>query len=219
MLVSPAEPATLRALGQSSAVPERYGADFLFASPVFGAVGIQRKELNDFVASNYDDRLDRELAQMKSLGLGVLLIEGRPRWTDEGLLMGTRTKWTVAMHRGRLWSVQNAGVWVDSVESMTETIEWLGLFQKWAMKQRHGSRSRKGPKDAFGTSRNADWSVHLLQGFEGIGAETARAMVDAFGGPPLQWSVSEKELLAVKGIGKGRAKKLMEALNGNATVE
>lgn len=212
MLVSPAEPKPLRDLGQSSAVPERYGADFLFPSPVFGSIGIQRKELADFVASNYDDRLDRELSQMKALGLGVLLLEGRARFTEDGMAMWTRTKWSVAMHRGRLWSIQNEGVWVDSVESMAETIEWLELFQKWTAKARHGKRNRKGPRDEWGKSKNADWGCHLLQGFDGIGYETAKALVDAFGGVPLQWSVTEKELLAVKGIGKGRARKLMEAL-------
>lgn len=212
MLISPAEPASLRALGTVSSQPERFGADFLWPSPVFGAVGVQRKELNDFVASCFDDRLDRELGQMKALGLAVMLLEGRPRWTNDGMLMGCRSRWPIAMHRGRLWSIHNAGVWVETVDSMMETVEWLGLFQTWTSKARHGRRNRKAPRDEWGTRKNADWGNHLLQGFDGIGYETAKAVIDAFGGVPLQWTVGEKELMAVKGIGKHRAAKMMEAL-------
>jgi len=69
MLVAPTEPMTLKALGTVSLVPEDYGSDFLWASPVFGLVGVQRKEASDFVASVMDGRLDKELAQMKQLGL------------------------------------------------------------------------------------------------------------------------------------------------------
>lgn len=219
MLISPAEPKILRDLGQSSAVTEKYGADFLFASPVFGSVGVQRKEIRDFVASSFDGRLDKELAQMKALGLGVVLLEGEARWTGDGLLMNVRQKWTRAMHQGRIWSIQNGGVWVDAVEDVAATIEWLGLFQRWVAKERHGRKNRGGPdaQDSFGKRGNVDWSIHLLQGFEGIGYETAKAMVDAFHGPPLQWRVTEKELLAVKGVGKVRARKLMEALADGST--
>lgn len=215
MLVSPAEPKQLRDIGLTSSVPERFGVDFLFNSPMCGSVGVQRKEVSDFVASAYDGRLVKELAQMKPLGLAVLLIEGRIQWTNDGNLLHSRAKWTRAQHLGSLWSIRLQGYWIDSTDSMPETIAWLSSFVKWTSKDRHtGLKSRPGPSvnSVWGKADSRDWAIHLLQGFPGIGAETAGSMYDHFGGVPLTWTVDEKDLLQVKGVGRGRAKQLVESL-------
>lgn len=216
MLVSPAEPEYLRRLGTVSSTCEKVGADFLIHSPVHGAVGVQRKELKDFIASSYDGRLVKEVAQMKVLGLGVLLLEGRVQWTDDGLVLGNYSRWTRSQHLGTIWSIQLAGYWIAQTQSMAETSEWLSTFIKWTSKPRHkGMLSRPGPTvtSVWGKADNRDWGIHLLQSFPGIGADTAGAIYDHFEGVPLSWTVSEKELKAVKGVGSGRASQLLNSLD------
>lgn len=216
MLVSPAEPAYLRALGTVSSTPERVGADFLIHSPSLGAVGVQRKELNDLIASAYDGRLVKEIAQMKVLGLGVLLIEGRVQWTDDGLVLGNYSRWSRSQHLGTMWSVQLSGYWIAQTQSMAETSAWLSTFTKWTSKERHaGLRNRPGPSvhSVWGKADNRDWGIHLLQSFPGVGSDTAAKIYDHYGGVPLQWLVSAMELQEVPGVGKGRASSMIAALD------
>lgn len=216
MLVSPAEPAFLRQLGTTSATPERVGADFLIHSPSLGAVGVQRKEISDFIASSYDGRLVKEIAQMKVLGLGVLLLEGRVQWTDDGLVLGNYSRWTRSQHLGTIWSVQLSGYWIAHTASMAETSDWLLTFTKWMTKERHaGLRNRPGPSvhSVWGKADNRDWGIHLLQSFPGIGADTAAAIYDHYQGVPMQWLVSALELQEVRGVGKGRAESMIAALD------
>lgn len=215
MLISPTEPAPLRTLGTTSSVPETVGVDYLQHSPALGLVGVQRKELNDLVASVQDGRLSKELAQMKRLAISVLLLEGRWQWTSDGYAI-TNTSWTRAQHHGLIWSVQLSGYWIASVETMAESMQWLSLFQKWLEKSTHGSLAPSRPKasstSAWGKADNRDFGIHLLQSFDGVGTGTAASIFDHFGGVPLQWTVNEKELQEVKGVGKGRAKALVNAL-------
>src|SRR5215472_11777188 len=103
MLISPTEPAEFRVLGEVSSVPELYGADFLMYGPKIGRVGVQRKEINDFVASIRDDRLAKEVAQLKSLNVGMLVLEGGVEWTNDGSLLSTRSPLSRAQFLGTLW--------------------------------------------------------------------------------------------------------------------
>lgn len=213
MLVSPTEPKLLRTLGKTSLVPESYGVDFLFTSPVFGLVGVQRKEIKDLVASVNDGRLAKELAQMKALGQAMIVIEGKPQWSNDGSMITSFSRWTIAQHLGTMWSMQLAGYWIATSASVDETSVLLSLFGRWIEKSRHvGLVSRPKPKDEFGRAGNRDWGIHLLQSFQGIGAEVAGRIYDHFDGVPLRWTVSEMDLLDVEGIGKTRAKSLMRSL-------
>lgn len=215
MLISPTEPASLRATGRVSLVPENYGCDILLFSKSYGPVGVQRKELSDLISSVRDGRLGRQLVAMKQLELTVLLLEGRPRWTNDGSLL-SHGNWTRTQHNGLIWSVQSRGVWVNTSDDLTDTIAWLSLFQKWLEKDRtKGSSLETRPKgrDEFGKeARGRDFGIHLLQSFPGVGREVAGNVVDHFKGVPLQWTVSAEELKQVKGIGEGRAKQLTSML-------
>lgn len=218
MLVSPSEPKHLRDLGQTSIVPERYGSDFLWASPVFGLVGVQRKELSDFVASVIDGRLNMEIGQMKQLGLSLLVLEGVPSWTNDGYAMWTRTRWSMSQHLGKLWSVQLNGCWIVSSQEVTETSTLIYAFMRWTAKQRHIGSARVGPTgDEWGKSGNREWGIHLLQGFRGIGPRQASAIYDYFGGVPLRWDVGVFDLMEVDGIGEKRAEGMVKALDGKTT--
>ena len=215
MLVSPTEPASLQALGKTSLVPEQYGSDYLFTSTEFGLVGVQRKEISDFVASVQDGRLAKELGMMKRLGLSLLVLEGRVSWTNDGLATWTRTRWSTTQHLGTLWSVQLSGCWIITTPTAQETSILISAFTRWTSKPRHISlESRPGPTaDEWGKVGNREWGIHLLQGFRGIGPSNARAIVEHFGTVPLMWTVGLSDLVEVPGIGDRRAEQLMEALD------
>lgn len=217
MLISPSEPPLLKELGKVSSAPEKLGADVLFTSPIFGSVGVQRKEITDLIASVADGRLERELGQMKSLGLAVLVIEGRLNWTVDGSLMST-SSWTLAQHRGLLWSVQSRGYWIGSTDGLTDTCSYISSFATWATKSRHNSLStRPKAKGQWGFATNRDWALHLLQSFNGIGVEVAGRIYDHFGGVPIAWTVDERDLQQIPGIGATKADRLIASLAAPST--
>jgi ERCC4-type nuclease len=57
-------------------------------------------------------------------------------------------------------------------------------------------------------------SLHILQGLAGIGPRLATRILEHFQGLPIAWTVTERELTAVRGLGPVRAKRLSESLAG-----
>lgn len=213
MLIAPSEPASLRTLGTYSPLPESLGCDFLVPCPS-GMVGIQRKEIHDLIASRADGRLARELAQMKQLDIAILLVEGRLRWTSDGVLSTSRSKWTRSQHLGLLFSVQSGGVWINSSESIQESREYLLQLEKWFMKTTHkGLMTRPKPQTIWGDRQDRDWAIHTIQSVDGVGPEMAGRIFDMYG-LPFTMTVSVEDLLKVDGIGRKRAEKIVRAFNG-----
>lgn len=227
MLIAPTERHPLTTLGKHSSLPEQYGCDILF--PVNGAwVGVQRKEINDLVASVYDGRLSRELAMMKRCTLSVLVVEGKPQWTMDGELMGrgnfngrsttsssrnskspSTSKWTRAQHRGLLNSVRSQGVWTDTTESAQDTVEFCLALQTWLKKEKHSLLSgRPGPETVWGSPNNRDYQRHLVMGLPGIGKEMADRIIDTVGFP-FGLKVTREELMKVEGVGPKRADQII----------
>lgn len=217
MLASPAEPASLvRMVGaKCRASVEGYGVDFLWGSRALGGLcGVQRKEVRDLVASLHDGRLAKELAQMNRLRMRVLIVEGKTAWTRDGELADAYARITKRQLRAALWSVQARGVWVERTDSHQETAEALGWLQEWSRKDKHtGLIARPGPAgSAWGKIGNRDYQLHLLTSLPGVGVELAERILGHFGRVPLTLGVGEEELLEVKGLGKVKVKRIMEAL-------
>lgn len=222
MLVSPAEPKPFHALGKVSLRTEELGCDFLIVSKNHGLVGVQRKTVDDLIASIQNDtRFAKELRQVNgSVDLFVLLLEGRPQWTNDGKLL-SKAAFSQAQLYGTLWSMQSMGFWIAQTSSTTESIAWLLLFPRWLEKSKHRSlldRGKTGINREVGIDRKREYGIWLLQGFDGIGYETAAAIYDHHKGVPLKWTISEQELQQVKGIGKGRAKALWTALSDSPST-
>lgn len=220
MLIAPTEPPAMKALGSVSSLPEQYGVDALFASRGQW-VGIQRKELSDLINSVYDGRLTREVAQMQRLPLAMLIVEGRPSWTMDGDLMGKGAsygpKWTYTQHRGMLWSLRAKGIWVDTTDSVAETVGVIAMFIAYCRKEHHRALDRRpNPESVWGKPGNRDYACHLVQGLPGVGVELAERIVDTFG-VPFGWKVSEDQLTMVEGIGKKKAHKIWQALETDGT--
>lgn len=213
MFCSPAEPKSLQGLGTYSPLCEAYGCDFLITCPV-GLVGVQRKEVHDLIASRGDGRLARELAQMKQLDIAILLVEGRLKWTSDGLLSTSHSKWTRDQHLGLLFSIQSSGIWVNSSEGLLESREYLSRLELWMLKEKHaGIMTRPKPTTLWGQRNDRDWGIHAIQSVDGVGPEMAGRIFDRFG-LPFTCRVTVAELMTVDGIGKTRAEKIVKAFNG-----
>src|SRR5579863_2868694 len=188
MLISPTEPLPIRKLGQVSSVPERFGTDVLFLSRSGQTIGIQRKEIKDLVASVHDGRLVKELAQMAKLDQGIVLIEGGIKWTSENKLM-IEPSWTKTHHLGLMLSIQSKGYWTLNSSTLNDTLDLLPMFVKYFGKERSASLgTRPKSQGEWGTKSSREWQNHLLQSFEGIGSEKAKAILDKFGMAPLEWT-------------------------------
>jgi ERCC4-type nuclease len=206
MLISPAEPKTLKELGTVSSAPERYGADFLISSPIFGLVGIQRKELSDLVNSLADDRVSNELIQQKELDTAIWLIEGVAQWSSDQQAMWTRTPYTLTRHLGFLFSLLFRGCSLLCTATITESGLLLSQLEKWLSKEKHGGISgRPAPRGEWGAADTDEWRVHFLSGLPGVGPERARAILDHFGGLPLSLT---GDLSAVDGVGKKTSERI-----------
>ncbi|WP_448620001.1 ERCC4 domain-containing protein [Geodermatophilus sp. URMC 65] len=215
LLVSPTEPARIRDLGATSSLPERYGADVLFDVAPLGRVGLQRKTLPDLFASIRDGRLTRSVSAMSALDVAVLVIEGEVRWNAEGFAEPTGptgrpvTSWHRDAYRSLLWSVRARGIWVEVVPDVNGTVATVLSLHRWAGKATHDTLDRRPGR------RGADpTALHVLQGLAGIGPRLASRIVEHFEGLPIAWTVTERELASVRGIGPVRAKRLSESLAG-----
>jgi len=200
--------------GEVSMLPERYGCD-VFWRARGEWWGVQRKEVKDFIASIQDGRLAREVAMMQPLPIPVVVLEGKLRYTTDGTLMVN--KWSSNITRtqldGMIMSLMEKGIHTVWTETTVDTARWVRSFAQWSMKARHGSLVRRpGPTSPWGSVTNEDWAVHFLQGIDGLGSEKARAIVRHFGGVPMSWDVTEKQLREVEGIGPTIARRMISAL-------
>lgn len=214
MLISPAERPPITGLGRVSSRPEQLGADILMMTKA-GIIGIQRKEVADFVASAHDGRLAKEVMQLQHCRIAVLILEGEFRWTLDGVWMNSYTSWTQSSHEALVLSLQAKGIWILTSHDATDTCRVVRVVEKWAQKPSHQSLMRRPKlqsKSRWGTVANRDYGIYFLQGIDGIGPGVAENIFDHFGFVPLQWSVTRDELMEVEGIGKGRAEKMIKAL-------
>lgn len=196
-------------------LPERYGCDVLWRARDRWW-GVQRKEVADFIASIQDGRLAREVAMMKSLPMKIIVLEGRLTYTSEDMLMYSRRLSTISrtQFEGMIMSLMEKGIHVIHTTDTRDTARWIKLFAQWTSKPRHASLERRpGPVSPWGNITDEDWAIHFLQGIDGLGSEKAKAIVKHFKGAPLQWTVTEQQLMEVPGIGKVLARKMINALD------
>jgi ERCC4-type nuclease len=205
ILVSPAEPACLRAIGASHSLPESYGVDFLAAIPGGRLAGIQRKEFpGDLLSSIDDGRLALDLIKMQSLDYRILLLEGRGQWTSEGGLLDSHKRFT----RGRLMSLTLScqlehGCAVVTVEDQDQTIVAVPEIFRWLARAPHDSlRTRPKCPNPFLGGGSKLWQSWLMQAFPRCGPAIADRVVDHFGMAPLGWICSRGDLTQVPGVGK-----------------
>ena len=218
ILVSPAEPPSLKHLGPTNALPEEYGCDFLI---LHGdrRYGIQRKEYSDFLTSLADGRLSNEISKMASLDIGMLLVEGEPKWTTDGILVTRYGRpWYLKSHHGLLWSVMEKGIWVERTTSISHTATTVAWFADWISREHTSLEGRpKAIPTPWGTRDNRDYQLWILTSLPGIDRVLAGAILDNLG-MIVGLRVTEDQLRTVPGLGPKRIKKIMEALNSDVLV-
>lgn len=224
MLVSPTESLAARALGQSSWFAESFGVDFWWVSRK-KMYGVQRKALSDFCASVDDGRLAQERLQMFSLDHAFLIVESgerggaQPREMPNGVLAAVGEKgwgrpWTGAQIRGVCYGMMADGIQVMWTKDEAETIARVRELEAWSKKDSHGSARGRGsvPRSVFGELGQREYAAWFLRGLPGVGAKMADALLDHFGGVPFQLrdGVGVKELMAVEGVGKVTAQRIVD---------
>lgn len=193
-------------------MPERYGCDVLWN--VRGEWwGVQRKELGDFIASVLDGRMAKEVGQMKQLPLPHVVIEGEIKFSGEVLVWNqwgqevSKSQWF-----GMTWSLQFAGVTIGYTRRQQDTAAYVKRMMAWSEKGAHTSMMRRpGPVGKWGKATSREYGEHLLMGLPGVGPELAGRVMDRFGRVPWKWDVTEAELCEVPGVGKQKAKTMLEA--------
>lgn len=185
--------------------------DFIIASKM-GMIGIQRKTIDDFLASVRDGRLASQLSRSVEIKIRYMVIEGELLLTRDGYVL---TNWsqniTVSQFNKMLLSVGLEGYQIWRTEDIEDTVRFVETVDDWGKKKRHSTVTARGTadKDPWGETSGDKEAVHFLQGLPSIGYTTAKNLYDRWG-IPLVWSIGEGELIEVPGIGKHRAKRLIE---------
>ncbi|MCQ8894594.1 MAG: DEAD/DEAH box helicase [Methanolinea sp.] len=161
---------------------------------------VERKTARDFV----DTLVERDLfSQMKVLAESaprpVLIIEG-------GDLYSLRDIHPNAI-RGTLAAIAvDLGISVLFSRDEEDCAQLIGVL---ARREEGGERERTLPARKSAPSARAQAEM-VIASFPDIGPKYARILLDHFGSVRAVTNASEEELLAVKGIGKERARKIWE---------
>lgn len=215
ILVSPSEPPEIRTVGDTAATPEEFGADILVVEE--GQVAaVQRKRFpDDLLSSLSDGRLAAQVVRMQAADLRIVVLEGRPAWTRDGILCGfdygqgrqftRQALWGITWS---LWTVWDTLVWW--CDSAAETCQFVEALGRWLAKPAHELGLVRPKTSQPGRKRKARRAqqLHFLQGLPGVGPGLAAAILDEFGQVPMRWTVPPARMLEVEGIGRKRLAKL-----------
>jgi Fanconi anemia group M protein len=166
-------------------------------------VAIERKESMDFIQSLLDGRLFVQLSALRSAyRKPVLIIEGEQ-------ITGLRAVNPASIY-GALASIairiQIPILWTRNAEETANVLYRLAHLEQVTSKKPLRTRS--------GESKGTDAEVleYILSGFPGVDTVTSRALLTEFGNLERIFSVDEKKLQNVKGVGPkiaGRIRRLL----------
>ena len=224
LLVSPSDWRLAEALDSpTSSAPEKYGSDVLVPTNR-GLLGVQRKTVSDLLRSMTDGRLSQSIRKMKPLVFKVCVLEGYPEFTGEGrLILPYATSFTKARLRNVLRSLwYTHGIRTEITADMDDTVDAVRELEKWLNGGRRSTllrRPKEEAKNRWGQPDQAEFAKYFLQGFPGVGPETADAIYRKFGKIPMAWTCTEAELREVYGIGPLTSKHLVGMLGNRDGVE
>lgn len=202
----------------SSSKPERMGVDFAWRAQSRWW-GIQRKELQDFLASLNDGRLTLEIAQMNAaITMPVLVLEGKVQVSSNAdrtlLTNGYGQPITLSGLHKRLLTILSRDIHVIQVTEVAHTAQFILDHYEWSQSEGHTTAAiRPKPAGDWGRATNRDYQIHLLTGLPGVGTKTANAILDTLGNP-LRIDATVQQLCTVPGVGPTMARKIITAVGG-----
>lgn len=195
----------------SSVVRELARQDFIIESKqldigdyvVSDRVGIERKEVDDFIHSLKDGRLFPQVKALKRAYLApLMIIEGENLYSRSGMarsaIMGTLASITV-----------DFGIPVITVKDEVETAELVGTI---ARREFMESRTPAMRSDK-GTMLLQERQQFMIEGLPNVSAILAQRLLSYFGSAQAIMDADVKELTKVKGIGKGIAQGIRDVLD------
>jgi DNA excision repair protein ERCC-4 len=197
-----------------SSMPEKHGSDIVSITPA-GLIGFQRKTLPDLQSSLLDGRLYYELSQLRSstaLTHSFLIIESDLRRTTDGALVDSTLSLNAVRSIIAKFSANGVG-YLPSF-SIRDTAEVVDNVSRYISSDNFKAiRRPKDISDTWGRITNESFALWFLQSFPGVGPKVAKQILQHFGRVPIEWSVTEKELRQVPGVGKKMAADLLSALD------
>ena len=180
-------------------------ADYWFFDYNYKKVGIERKEVNDFLGS-MGDRLSSQLERMLDhYDTVILLLEGNWRNVDSRNIVGSQgiTHNTWAMAWNYIRSQQHKGVSLELTTSMGHTIQRLNELYAWYQKPAHtGGMSHKTFID--------DRIMAFPRGCRGKTAELVLAMFKSL---TAVGNASIEDLMHVNGVAEKKATTIYDHFN------
>ncbi len=198
-----------RLLATGWAIQQLYTADFFFHTHDFKRVGVERKEINDFLSS-MGDRLARQLENsLEHYDIVILLLEGSWKTVNPtGQLITARGvqyyTWDMVWNFIERWQQKN--VHVQLTVNMGHTIHRLNELFAFYMKPYSLSAKSRDFHD--------DRILSLPSGTRG---KVGQLVLDTLGSIQAVANASVDDLLKVEGVGNRKAQSIydhMRKVNG-----
>lgn len=129
--------------------------DYRFQLPDSLVLGVERKDVHDFLNSFGSGRLLKQMSGMvETYTIPYLLLEGSMREDEEGLVIadGGTTGWRMASVRGVLCSIQDSGVRLALSQSRATTIICLNTLHTHYLNEKHLRRFREVVESRAGST-------------------------------------------------------------------
>lgn len=175
--------------------------DFLVSEKV----GIERKEVRDFVDSLLDKRLLNQVKALKeTFENPLLIIEG----TDD--LYSVRKVHPNAIRGMLAWIAIDMKVPILYTKDSRDTGELLITLARREQEEKNGDFSIRGEKKPLSTRELQEF---IVAGLPGVGAQLAQSLLKEFRSVTRIMNASEKELQDVENIGKKKASEIRKILD------
>jgi ERCC4-type nuclease len=200
----------------NSPLCEKLGADLL-APTARGLLGIQRKELSDFIASLEDGRLAREIPLLvNGVTLPVLLLEGQFHFNaDNHLQFGIRpTRYTRQGIHNLCRSVSYvSGINIEQSTDLGDTVTTVLELIDFINREHKSLLKRPKLQSAWGKPTPHEALGYFFQGIPSVGVVLSQTLMKAYPCPNDLINASYNDLMALPQIGKQRAAQIFTFLH------
>ncbi|MDP3728117.1 MAG: DEAD/DEAH box helicase [bacterium] len=168
-------------------------------------VGVERKEIKDFVDSILDKRLLHQVKALKeTFEKPLLIIEG----TDD--LYSVRKVHPNAIRGMLAWIAIDMKVPIIYTKDFRDTAELLIILARREQEERDGDFSIRGEKKPLSTKELQEF---IIAGLPGVGTHLAQNLLKEFGSVHNIINASEEELKDVENIGKKKATEIRRIID------